>query len=275
MDIFQNNLCKQTRILWSVFLIYVWQSFYHRSAAISMILVWGVRIGVTVVLYHGIYKILGGGTIRNISYEVAVSSILLGMIYAGFGGREISRVITPEYKAGVMSVWLNKPISYSLLKVAEVTGKSMPTALGLIGCSIIFWSIGSNLPHVDHLVLRSVCGLVLLILGMIIAICLNTMVGLSTVFLQESAPVFAIVDKLAMLFGGIYIPMGLLPHWLRFAGESSPMGAAILVNQTFYPDFFINFPRFIVTQIAWLVVSILALRFMIRVANRHMTVNGG
>lgn len=258
-----------------IFTIYMRQAFYHRAAALSTIFVWIVRSGVTCMVYTSIYALLNHNTIRNVSYDTAISSLLLAVVYAGFGTREIGKQINVEYKAGLISVWANKPLPYMFLKMAEVVGRNIPSMLGLLLFLVGFWVIGDHFPQTDHITLRIGAGLIVLLLGLILSVCIYTMIGLSAFFLGDSQSVYMVIDKLMMLFGGVYIPIAFYPGWLRLIGESTPFGATTYVTQIFMVDFLDRLPRFLITQSIWLVVMVVALIALNRAANRQITVNGG
>lgn len=268
-------MIKQAATVWNVFLIHLRQAFYHKTAAMAMVAVWGSRIGVTILLYSAVYNIMHTGEVKGLTYEVAIGGMLLGMFFAGFGTREITRQIDTENKAGILTIWVNKPVSYVMLKIVEVVGKSIPTALGLIICSAVFWIGADHFPHIEWSTARVVGAVLVLVLGLIISACVYAMVGLCAVFIQDARPAFMIVDKLMMLFGGTYIPVGFFPRWLRLTGETLPIASTTLITQMFYPDFVENLPRFLVTQLFWLVVVIWGLFLFTRAANQRITVNGG
>lgn len=250
------------------------QEWYHRAAALSTLIAWSLRMGLTILLYHGIYDIIGKADIKGINFQTAAGSMVFYAIYSGFNSRGIFHTINTEFKSGAIELWLNKPISYILLKIGENLGKNIPTACALILCAVLFWSL-NGLPPVDHLLLRFLAGTVLLILGVIVGYLLYSLIGLSAVWLQDATGVFMIADKIIMVFGGAYIPIAFFPHYFRLIGESLPTGAVTFLSQTFYPDFFDNLPRFIVTQLAWVLALGFALYQGSNAVNKHMTVNGG
>jgi ABC-2 type transport system permease protein len=250
------------------------QAWFHKKAAIGMILSWSVRIALTIALYSGIYRITGKNSVNTTTLPVAISSMFFYAIFSGFGCRDISRTINSEYKTGAMEIWINKPVSYFILKAGENIGKNMPVVVGLIFCAIGYWFI-KGLPDIDHLALRFAIGMLLLFFGIIIGILMYGLIGYSVIWLQDINAVFLVVDKMVMIFGGIYIPISFFPHIFRLLGESLPTGAALFLSQIFYVDFFANLPRFIITQLIWIVLLLASLYKVDQIAKRHLTVNGG
>lgn len=254
--------------------IHIRQAFFHKKSAIATVLSWGVRVALTIFLYHGIYRLLGQQHIKGISLDIAVSSMILYAIFCGFGGREVFRLINQEYKQGAIEIWFNKPISYLMMKMIETFARDMPAALGLLACAALFWGF-NGLPDVNATGLRLLSGIPLLFCGIIIAYLLYSLIGLCAIWLEDATPLFAITDKLIMVLGGAYIPIGFFPEWFRFFGESLPVGATNYVSQIFYPDFFDNLPRFIAIQAFWILALFFSLRQLNKAAYTRITVNGG
>lgn len=250
------------------------QAWYHRAAAGAIVLTWGLRMGLTILLYYGIYGVLNADDIKGIDLSVAVSSIILYSIFSGFGSRDVYRLINEDFKSGNIEIWLNKPISYLIIKVGENIGKNIPSASALIGTAGLFWMC-MGLPNVDDIGLRFLLALPLLFFGVVLAHLLYILVGLSVVWLHDATATFLIVDKIVMVFGGAYIPIAFFPEYFRTIGEVLPMGSITFVAQMFYPDFFDNYLRFVGLIFLWIFVLGGFLYAVSKSVSRRMTVNGG
>lgn len=258
-----------------VYAMNVRQAWFHRRAATASVLSWSIRMGLTILLYAFIYQLRNGEAVNGIDFKIAASGMALYAIVLGFGYRDLFKTINREFKTGSIEIWLNKPISYIHMKVAESFGKNVPVVVGLLGAAAIFWLVSGQFPLVDDVWLRLFAGVILLSLGLAIATMLYVLVGISVVWLQEASPVYLILDKIIMVFGGAFIPIGFFPGMFRLIGESLPTGAAIYTTQIFYPDLFTNLPRFLVTQLVWLSILAYAVTALSRAANAKLTVNGG
>ncbi len=250
------------------------QAMHHKTAAVAVIVSWGLRMGMTILLYHGIYRVMGKEDIKGLSFSVASSSMLLYALYSGFGSREMFKQINNEYKSGLIEVWVNKPVSYCLMKMADVLGRNIPVVCGLAICVCLYWG-AFGLPTLNEISMRFICGLALLVMGVVIGYLIYTLVGLSVIWLKDATGTWLIVDKLVMIFGGAYIPIAFFPPWLRYAGEMLPTTAMTYITQVFYPDFFDHLPRFISTQIFWILLLVAAINRVNKLMNRHLLVNGG
>ena len=270
-----RNTMKALNNFLTVYAMNTRQAWFHRRAATASVLSWAIRMGLTILLYAFIYQLRNGAPVNGIDFKVAASGMVLYAIVLGFGYRDLFKTINREFKSGGIEAWLNKPISYIQLKVAESFGKNMPVVFGLVGAAGLFWLFSGQFPLVDGVWLRMFAGVILLGLGLAIATLLYVLVGLSVVWLQEAQPIYLILDKLIMIFGGAFIPIGFFPTALRLIGESLPTGAAIYVTQMFYPDFIANLPRFLITQVLWLGLLACAVMALSKAANAQLTVNGG
>lgn len=250
------------------------QACFNRMAILATVVSWGLRMGLTILLYVGIYKALGKTDIKGIDMTVAASSMILYAIFSGFSSRDISRAIDTDFKSGAIEIWLNKPVAYLVMKAGEVLGKNLPSALTLIAVAFLFWTI-FGLPHADHIALRILAGLPLLVMGIIVALLLYALIGLTVVWLHDSSATFMIVDKFVMVFGGAYIPIAFFPPVMRSIGEFLPTGAITVVSQMFYPDFFTNYPRFVLCLTGWMIVLGMTVYKVNKNVSIHMTVNGG
>lgn len=251
------------------------QSWYHKFSALSIIATWGIRLGITVLLYAGIYHLVGQKSVKGITLPIAISSMVLYSFYGCMGGRSIFRNINDEYISGVMEIWLNKPVPYIGLKTAQTLGESLPAAVGmlLVAAGLFFYS---DLPQqTDHLALRFLFAFLLMIGGVTLAYIIYTIIGLSSIWIEDARALNMVHDKFIMIFGGIYVPIGFFPTWFRSLGEALPAGATMFMGQMFYADFLHNVPRFLAMQTLWIGVLGFCLFKISRAADKRLTVNGG
>jgi ABC-type uncharacterized transport system permease subunit len=259
----------------TIFMMNNRQAWFHKRAVVVAVLAWAVRMGLTILLYKYVYNLRGGDPVKGITFQVAASGMILYALVVGFGFRGIFRVINDEFKSGAVEVWINKPINYLVLKSGEVLGQNVPVLFGLSLAAGIFWLTTGQFPGVDYLLLRILLGITMFILGVVIGVLIYSMVGLSVVWLNEAQPIFLIVDKLIMIFGGAFIPIGFLPATMRMVGETLPTGATVFATQVFYPNFIANSPRFLFLQLFWAITLFFVVRFMQARVNIKLTVNGG
>ncbi len=191
------------------------------------------------------------------------------------GARDVYRTITNEVKLGSVEVMLNKPFNYVLYKVAETFGNSIPKFLAVcfFGIPIFVWSFG--IPNIDFSMLWFFGVLGVFVLGQILCVLMYTCVGLTSFWLVESLPVYWVVDKLGMVFGGAWVPVALFPGIFRSISENSPMGAIYLPAQMFNVDFMDNMFRFLVLQSGWSVIFFVVVYVLFNKALSRVSINGG
>jgi ABC-2 type transport system permease protein len=250
------------------------QATYNKSAACATIAAWAIRIGLTILLYHQIYQTLGVGQIKGTSFITATSSMLLSAFFNVFSARELFFRIQEDHETGAMGTWINKPISYILWRIATLLGVNSLAIMGMFVVVLVCFSTVFKLDLPD-ITLRVLAGVPLLVMGIILGALINGMIGFLAIWLQDARSIWNIQDKINMVFGGAYVPLTFFPATFRLVGESLPMSATQLVVQIFYHDFWGNYPRFILTQVFWLVVFVVAMRFMLARVNKHLSTNGG
>lgn len=270
-----NQLLKQARGFWYLLTLYTRQGLYHKVAAASSVMVWGVRMGLTIILYYYIYQLIDDHQAKGVTFSIAVSGMLYFAVFFGFGTRMISRQINKEYRSGGLEVWFNKPLPYLVVKAAETLGKNMLSNGCMLVAFIVITALMANAMQMDHAALRYVCLAWLLVVGLVIATLLYAMIGLSAMFLGSTVSMENIVTKFVMIFGGAYMPIGFFPSMFRLIGEFLPTSAMMYGGQFFYRDFLDNMPRFMATQIVWLVVFSWCSVKLYRKAAKHLSVNGG
>lgn len=270
-----TTLAKYARSFWYIFVLYTRQGLYHKLAAASSVMVWGVRIGLTIILYHYIYQLIDAHQAKGVTFSIAVSGMLFFAVFFGFGARMITRQINNEYRSGGLEVWFNKPLPYLMVKSAETLGKNTVSNMCLMSAFVIINLYIARQIQLDHVVLRFALLSWFLFIGLLIAVLLYSMVGLSALFLGATNSTENLISKFVMIFGGAYIPIGFFPKTFRFVGEFLPTSAMTYGGQFFYADFLQNIPRFIMTQLVWLVILSWCSVRLYRKAAQHLSVNGG
>jgi ABC-type uncharacterized transport system permease subunit len=268
-------MIKNLHTFWFVLRLYIRQSLYHKRAAIGMTASWVVRMTLTIILYYHIYRLIGQNNVKGITFPVAVSGMLFFAIFLGIGFRELPGLINRENRSGNLEIWFTKPLPYLYLKVAECFGKNIIAAGLLLSLAVLGGFFCIHALQADQILLRLLAGVILLLGGWSIAIMIYGIIGLSAVFLNEIRAIENIVSKIAMVFGGAYVPVGFLPDGFRYFGGLLPTSAMTYGGQLFYPDFFTNLPHYLCMQAFWWMVLGYGLFAMNRKVRRHLNVNGG
>lgn len=127
-----------------------------------------------------------------------------------------------DFRRGALESRLLQPPSPLLLRLGEAVG-GMGARMAVIGSAGIAAMLlsGQAMPTLAAWPWLLALGL----LGGMIGVLLQAMVGLSSAWLRSSTPIFLTVQKACFLFGGLLAPVTLYPHALEVASKWSPFGA--------------------------------------------------
>ncbi len=256
------------------FYAYAKQQVLFPGVALAHATSWLLRSGLTVLFFSEIYRLQGLQQLHGLAFPVVASSTLIYTLFTIMGMRALPMTFDRQYASGAMAMWLNKPLPYLLFRSVSGLAENVVSFMSILLFIMIFWSLG-GFPETAEPLARLAAGGLLFLLGLVLALILYTLIGLSAFWFGESAGVYQIVDKFIMLFGGCYVPVAFFPSLLRQVGEASPMGAMMACTQTFYPDLWDNLPRFLGIQVFWIVVLGAALWRAQAFAQKRLVVQGG
>ena len=134
----------------------------------------------------------------------------------------VERRLEDDIRFGGLEPYLLRPKSYLLQRVAPAMGETMVrgAALGAAGLAAFALS-GRALPSTDAWPALAALG----ILGCILGLLLNVLVGLAAFWMRRIQPVMLIMQKLDFLLGGLVAPVSLYPDWLFEFAKATPFGA--------------------------------------------------
>jgi len=134
----------------------------------------------------------------------------------------VERRLEDDIRFGGLEPYLLRPKSYLLQRVAPAMGETMVrgAALGAAGLAAFALS-GRALPSTDAWPALAALG----ILGCVLGLLLNVLVGLAAFWMRRIQPVMLIMQKLDFLLGGLVAPVSLYPDWLFEFAKATPFGA--------------------------------------------------
>ena len=115
---------------------------------------------------------------------------------------------------------------------------------------------------------------IIFVLSQILTCLIFILCGLSGFWLENSEPVYFVVSKLIMIFGGAWVPVAFFPKFLQVIAEFSPFGASMTLSYAMYPDFGEKLVISLLNIIFWLIISGLLVHIVSRQALRKLSVNG-
>jgi ABC-type uncharacterized transport system permease subunit len=262
------------RAYWQVLKASAREDGANPKRLISAVLQLVARVWLIIAIYKVAYAV---NPHPGLSFQNAMWSI--GIYFAfvlALGLRNIARVIDVDVQNGNIEGGLIKPLDWRLFKLSQMLGKS--TVEFLIQMVILpltlFLFVG--LPDLSYLTPGIVAGLtVLMVLSVITVTCLFMMVGLSAIWLNDAMPMFRMVDKMAAIFTGAFVPIALLPHTVQEVLRWSPFGIYAAPQQFFNPGVAsVIVPTFI-SGLIWTAIMLAACQFMWTRVARRIEVNGG
>lgn len=128
--------------------------------------------------------------------------------------------IEADVRTGDLAAMLPRPLPWLAVKVAEGLGALLVRllSLGVVGFVTAWLLAGGPPSDARGLVLVLPLGLLAGVLGTLF----HALIGLSSFWITDCAPVHWVFQKLYFLLGGLVIPLSVYPDWLRTLCEVTP-----------------------------------------------------
>jgi ABC-2 type transport system permease protein len=241
---------------------------------IAGVLVSVARVGLIAAIYSVAYRKLGHA---SLPYANAIwgIGIYFGLIL-NLGLRNIFKIVNREVSTGMVEVGLIKPLDWRLSKVCELIGKNgLEFLVGLVvlPCALYIF-VGP--PDVSHLSVLVVLSFILLtILAIVAAASLFITIGLSAFWLNDAQPVYRILDKAILIFGGGFVPIALLPGVVQAMVRYSPFGVYAAPTQLFNPGVVSVLSATVASAFVWSLLLLGLCQLVWSRVEKRIEVNGG
>lgn len=242
---------------------------------ISTILQMIGRVLLVVAIYRVAYQASGGN--HGLGFTNAMWTI--GLCFAFFlnlGIRNIYQPIERDIKDGSVETSLIKPLDWRIVKFLQLLGKSGVEFLVqlVVLPTVLLLTVGP--PNIEHLHPALAIAFVLLFaMSVTTAGALFLTVGLSAFWLNDAKSVFRIVDKMALICCGTFVPLALMPDIMQKIVQFTPFYIYAAPTRVFDPTFPPQLGITLLSGAIWLVVMLAFCQFVWRRAGRKMEVNGG
>lgn len=132
--------------------------------------------------------------------------------------------IEADVRSGDVAHQLSRPVSYVGAKLAAACGEMALRwlVLGASGLVLGRW-LGGAWPSPESLALALAVG----VLASGVLLLSYVAIGLSSFWIHDCMPVYMIWQKLAFILGGLMLPLGIYPSWLRVVAEHTPFSALL------------------------------------------------
>jgi len=246
----------------------------YRVNYYSGIIIYSLNIGVYYFLWKAVY---GDGTSLNGMTVVQMSTyIAVSWMARAFYFNNLDLEIAEEIREGTVAVQLIRPYQYLFVKAAQSFGEGIFRLLffSVPGLIIISFLLPIQLPAPGLVWLKF--GLSLL-LGFIINVQVNLLIGVLTFFLLSSRGLFRAKRVLVDLLSGVVIPISFFPGWAQTILSCLPFQAiSYLPNMTLIKGLAgIAFWKTIGLQLFWAMMMCLPIAIIWAKAKKRMVVQGG
>jgi ABC-type uncharacterized transport system permease subunit len=232
------------------------------------------RVALILAIYHVAYAFNPNPGMQFTNAMWSISTYFAFIL--GLDLRNIARVVDIEVKNGAVETGIVKPLDWRLVKVAEHLGKrGIEFLLQLIVLPLLLVFV-VGLPDMSHATpLLILAEIACILLAMCAVASMFLMVGLSAFWLNDAMPLYRIVDKMAAVFCGSFVPFALLPTVIQNIIIWSPFGIYAAPQQIFNPGIGAIIVPTLISGLFWTAFMLLFCAFVWRRVERRIEVNGG
>lgn len=249
--------------------------FRAQWAARAMLSGATVVLGLLIVMWGFLWLQVDPATLARYGIDAVTMIWYLAVTEAViFAGGYLHRGIIADVREGRVAGSLTRPAAYPALELAEAAGGCALRGAFFSAAAAAFAlaMTGGRLPEMS-----AALAFVPLSMAAASAIWMLLMiaVGLSTLWIPASEPIFWIIQKFLFLFGGLILPLSAMPTWLQAIGWASPFPAVLYAPASFVID---SSPTHVGTMLAvqllWLGVVAGVVVALWRAAERKMLREG-
>jgi ABC-2 type transport system permease protein len=211
---------------------------------------------------------VSGFEVRDLIWYMVITEALV------LGTPRIVPTIDTEVRSGDVAYRLTRPYSYPLYLVASFWGETLvrlPMNLA-VGSAVALLAVGP-VPLTPELVLGTslAAGCSITLMGIV-----AVMIGLTAFWVEDTAPIDWIYSKFVFTLGGMFLPLELFPDWLASVARVLPFASICYAPALLFVNFsWSAFASLLATQLVWLLVAGVVLRFVFRRAVRRVVAHGG
>ena len=187
---------------------------------------------------------------------------------------QLTRLIDQEVRTGQLAYLLGRPCSYVLYHFAQYLGERL---VRLVVNTVVASAIALLYVGWPPFTWQSLLAWPLVLF---LAVCIDFVVyfsiGLLAFWIEETTPFFLIVNRCAMVLGGLLAPLEVLPQPIRGIAQVLPFSAVFYGPARTLVHFELSaFGWLLVQQVITLAVGSIILLLIYRLATRRVNINGG
>ncbi len=245
----------------------------NRKGSYADLVFSGLNLFVRILIYTAMYKIVFGSSTSE-EYVAAVWAIAIAQVIFGLNRPDPTLLIGEEIKEGSIAIHLLRPLNYIQYTLATFWGNSIPALIAnSIFCISAALMLTRTLPVVGFELLLS---LIAIALGVILTSLIATFFGVLGFWTEDTNGFHYISHKMALLFGGLIIPLTLLPETIKDIVQYIPWSVAMarpgkLISQFTYQEFY----ETVSLQLLFIVSLYLLCVWLSNKGFRKLNVSGG
>lgn len=234
-----------------------------------------IALAVTVYFWRGIYlgqATLGGLNLRQTLTYIMLAQIVMPVLYTG--GTLIFHVAEP-LRDGRLAIELLRPVDFQVQKFAYIQAGTWIFVVYQLPLLVVAWLLfGLELPADPRVWLAFAVSLVL---GQAILLFFDWILACLAFYTTDPLGFALARNAVACFFGGLLVPLAMMPGWLQRVAYSFPFAQVMSVPVSLLTGIIplTDLPRIWLIQVVWLIGLAGVSRLVFRIAIRKVTIQGG
>jgi len=233
-----------------------------------------IRAWIYTQLYTVAYTSYSLEQVGGLTVVMVVWSLTLTQSFQTSARPYASVLIEEEVKSGTLAYSINRPYSYILFHYFQFMGRVVANLgtnliLGFIFTLILIGNISFTWQGV-------LFGTITLFFGYIIEFLFSMIIGLMAFWIEDVSAIRWIYSKGQLVFGGLLVPLSLLPEKVRNIAEWLPFSQMYYVPARLLVNFdYSLLHKFLITQAVWVVILGVATYWTYKKGQKYVSINGG
>ncbi len=184
------------------------------------------------------------------------------------------QTLIDDVKSWSIIMYLNKPVHFVWLYFSQTFFKNLINVLVVwVFCGIILFLFLWSFPWFG--IVNFALFLVSFLVWIWLLSLMSLLIAMFAFMLEDSTFVRLLINKLYFIFGWLFFPLDIYPHWLKVIAEFFPFKYYLYAPAKFFStwdiDFFLSyFP----IQVCWLIAMFWVILFMYNRAVKRLEING-
>jgi ABC-2 type transport system permease protein len=248
-------------------------SFVYFADSITSALFVAFIIFIFSNIWRVVFASTGTQIINGFTYPMMVWYLVLTEAITISQGKIITE-IGKEMISGEIANYLNKPYEYIFYKYSSTIGASSATFFLtlLIAGSSAFFLVGP----IEFSWMNIAFVLFSSFLGITLHFTMMATLGILCLWLEDSRALDFLYQKIIFVAGGMLAPLDIFPAWFTSICFILPFSYAVYAPAMLFVKFsFDKFIQTILTQIFWIIFTLIVALIIFRILSRRVSINGG